>query len=332
VARDEVAELIAVLGRWWEDPALTGLHRLPASTRAGQVPAADDPYTRDLGGTWSFRLLDRPTDAPRGWTAAAPNGWDRIAVPGCWTTQGFGDHPQYTNVVMPFPGDPPHVPADNPTGLYRTTFRRPTGWATRRTILHVGGAESCCAVWCNGGFVGVASDSRLPSEFDLSEHVRSGTNDLAVMVIRWSAHTWMEDQDHWHHAGLERRVYLRSIPQVALADVRLTAGLDDQGSGTLAVAAIVDWGSRLGDPPAGYRVRARVGRVSGTAAVSVLDVTSHVSAHLDAYRHHGPRAHLDLRIGTASPSSCSTHRARWSTSTRRRSASGRWRSAAPNCC
>lgn len=301
MAGDEFAELVAVLGRWWEDPALTGLRRLPASTRAGRVPSADDLYTRDLGGTWSFRLLDRPTAAPPGWTTADPRGWDRIAVPGCWTTQGFGDLPQYTNVVMPFAGDPPHVPADNPTGLYRTTFRRPAGWARRRTILHMGGAESCCAVWCNGAFVGVATDSRLPSEFELTEHVRAGANDLAVMVIRWSAHTWMEDQDHWHHAGLERRVYLRSVPPVALADVRLTAGLDDAASGTVDVAAIVDWGQRLADPPAGYRVRARVGRVSATAPVSVLDVTSHVTAHLDAYRHPGPRANLALRVPSVRP-------------------------------
>jgi beta-galactosidase len=296
MARHEVAELIAVLGRWWEDPALTGLRRLRPSTRAGRVPAADDPYARDLGGIWSFRLLERPTDAPGGWTAAAPDGWDRITVPGCWTTQGFDDRPQYTNIVMPFTGDPPHVPADNPTGLYRTTFRRPAGWARRRTILHLDGAESCCAVWCNGAFVGIATDSRLASEFDLTEHVRSGVNELAVMVIRWSAHTWMEDQDHWYHAGLERRVYLRSVPPVALADVRLTAGLGAAGAGRLTVAAIVDWGPRLADPTVGYQVRARIARASGAAPVSVLDVSSHVAAHLDAYRHPGPRADLDLRV------------------------------------
>lgn len=286
--------LISVLGRWWEDPALTGLHRLPPSTWAGQVPAPADPYVHDLAGMWEFQLLDRPT-APLG------DDWRPIRVPGCWTTQGFADLPQYTNVVMPFAGDPPHVPERNPTGVYRTTFRRPAGWAKRRTILHLGSAESCAAVWCNGAFVGIASDSRLPSEFDLSEHVRAGVNELVVMVVRWSAHTWMEDQDHWYHAGLERRVYLRSVPPVSLADVRLTPQLAADGSATLAVEALVDWGSRRADPPAGWSVRVRLGRRSASAPVSVLDVVSHVHAHADAYRHPGPRAALALDVPRAQP-------------------------------
>ena len=284
-----IGDLLAVLGRWWEDPALTGLHRLPASTLAGQIPDFDDRYVHDLGGAWDFQLLDRPT-APLG------DAWQPIRVPGCWTTQGFGDRPQYTNVVMPFAGDPPYVPDRNPTGVYRTTFRRPAGWADRRTILNVGSAESCAAVWCNGTFAGIASDSRLPSEFDLTAHVRAGANELVVMVVRWSAHTWMEDQDHWYHAGLERRVYLRSVPPVSLADVRLTPHLAGDGSATLAVDARVDWGARLADPPPGWSVRVRLGRRAAIAPVSLLDATSHVAAHVDAYRHPGPRAAVTLAV------------------------------------
>ncbi len=46
-------------------------------------------------------------------------GWDEIEVPGNWTMQGY-DKPIYTNVKMPIPTAPPHVPQDdNPTGLYR---------------------------------------------------------------------------------------------------------------------------------------------------------------------------------------------------------------------
>ena len=87
-------QVTSVLGRWWDDPALTGLHRLPASTWAGQVPRPDDPHALDLAGRWDFQLLDRPTDPITG-------AWQPVAVPGCWTTQGVGDLPQYTNVVMP---------------------------------------------------------------------------------------------------------------------------------------------------------------------------------------------------------------------------------------
>ena len=37
------------------------------------------------------------------------------------TKEGY-DRPHYTNVQMPWDHQPPGVPEENPTGLYRTTF------------------------------------------------------------------------------------------------------------------------------------------------------------------------------------------------------------------
>lgn len=48
-------------------------------------------------------------------------------VPSNWQMHGF-DQPIYTNVVYPFPLDPPSVPVDNPTGCYRTYFNIPKEW------------------------------------------------------------------------------------------------------------------------------------------------------------------------------------------------------------
>lgn len=48
-------------------------------------------------------------------------------VPSNWQLHGF-DRPIYTNVVYPFPLNPPHVPEDNPTGCYRTYFYLPKEW------------------------------------------------------------------------------------------------------------------------------------------------------------------------------------------------------------
>lgn len=49
------------------------------------------------------------------------------AVPSNWQMHGF-DRPIYTNIVYPFPINPPYVPSDNPTGCYRKNFRIPTEW------------------------------------------------------------------------------------------------------------------------------------------------------------------------------------------------------------
>ena len=84
---------------------------------------------------------------------------------------GF-DRPQYLNVTMAFDDMPPHVPAANPTGLYRTSFTLPPAWRNRRTVLHFDGVESAFFVYVNGGEVGFSKGSREPADFDISSPVR----------------------------------------------------------------------------------------------------------------------------------------------------------------
>ena len=91
-----------------------------------------------------------------------PDGWRDIAVPGCWTRQDTFDLPHYTNVQMPFPGQPPdEIPELNPTGVYERTVEIPAAWAGRRIVLHVGAAESVLIVTLDGVEVGIGKDSHL---------------------------------------------------------------------------------------------------------------------------------------------------------------------------
>ena len=130
------------------------------------------PWTGTGGSSWST-APNRPPKAGAG--PLRRPAWRTVAVPGCWTRQDVGDPPAYTNVQMPFPGEAPEVPVDNPTGLYRTEFAVPADWRGRRIVLQLGGAESVACVWCNGTFVGMSKDSRLAAEFDLTPHlVRAG--------------------------------------------------------------------------------------------------------------------------------------------------------------
>ncbi len=186
-----------------------------AGTRAGQAAPSDNVPGGAPGGA-PHRDSAHPRD---GGTYGLPH---RIRVPGTWTLQGF-DRPHYTNVDLPFPHLPPRVPEENPTGLYRRTFTLPDEWEGRRTILHVGGAESVYYVFVNGYEIGYATDPRLPSEFDLSAYVTGGMNTLALVVIRWSASTFIEDQDHWWMPGIHRDVLLKSRSSPSLEDVSVVA-------------------------------------------------------------------------------------------------------------
>ncbi|WP_170983826.1 sugar-binding domain-containing protein, partial [Escherichia coli] len=66
------------------------------------------------------------------------------------------------------------------------------------------GVNAAIKLWCNGRWVGSCQDSRLPSEFALSAFLRAGENRLAVMVLRWSDGSYLEDQDMWRMSGIFR--------------------------------------------------------------------------------------------------------------------------------
>lgn len=239
----------------WENPQRFGINKLPAhsamipfpdAATAHQNPCVDDraasPFFQTLNGQWQFQLAPNPHAVPADFFQPAypAADWGAITVPGNWTMQGY-DKPIYTNVKMPIPTTPPTVPQeDNPTGLYRTTFTVPAGWDGRQTILAFDGVESAFYVWVNGQEVGYSQGSRLPAEFNITPQLQPGENTLAVMVIRWSDASYLEDQDHWWMAGIYRDAYLYSVPQVHLADVFARPTLDDTlTSATLNLTARV---------------------------------------------------------------------------------------------
>ena len=218
----------------WKMPQLTGFNKLPPRATLYPYSSALTALTNDrssspwfvsLDGTWDFQIFPRPEAVSD--NAIQENTWQSIHVPGNWTMQGYG-HPHYTNVVMPFPNHPPDVPEDNPTGAYRRTFRIPQGWSGRRIILHFGGCEGALYAYLNGRPVGISKDSRTPAEFDVSSLVNlDAPNELTVLVVQWSDASFLEDQDHWWQAGLQREVYLYSTSSPHIQDVFAVGDLTD---------------------------------------------------------------------------------------------------------
>jgi beta-galactosidase len=141
--------------------------------------------------------------------------------------QGFS-HPHYTNVQMPFPNVPPDVPDENPTGIYRNTFCLSKNWQGRRVVLHFGDCEGTLYVYVNGQPVGLSKDARTPAEFEVTELVRyDSPNELIAVVVQWSDASFVEDQDHWWQAGLQREVYLYSTGIPHIQDVFARGDLAD---------------------------------------------------------------------------------------------------------
>src|SRR6056297_270695 len=285
--------MLAAIGavRPWADPHVVSINRRsmrPPTTAAASLgdarttsssslaaAPARTPWRRSLDGRWRLRLFDHPDQVPPSAITKPADGaaWSTVNVPGNWTLQDVGDLPQYTNVRMPFHGPPPRLPERNPTGVYRRTMRIPAGWLDRHLVLHVGGAESVHAVYVNGDFVGYGTDSRLASEYDVTSFVHAGVNDVAIVVMRWSAHSYVEDQDQWWMAGLHRSVFVEARNPVHVGSLVCDADLRNAGtpvvSGTLTVSATIDG---LSPPGPGWRVRFGVETLRGRRLGRAHDV------------------------------------------------------------
>ncbi|ESP87082.1 glycoside hydrolase family 2 TIM barrel-domain containing protein [Candidatus Halobonum tyrrellensis] len=221
----------------WTDPEVTGRNRL--EPHVDVIPYADrrtasagdraaSPWVRSLDGAWRFDLAPTPGDAPDGFADPGfdADGWDSIRVPSNWQTEGYG-HPHYTNVVYPFPVDPPNVPTENPTASYRRSLYVPDDWDGRRVRLHFEGVDSAFHLRVNGERVGYSEGARLPSEFDVTEYLDPGENTVALRVYKWTNGSYLEDQDMWWLSGVFRDVYAYALPTTHVADVDVRTELDD---------------------------------------------------------------------------------------------------------
>ena len=208
----------------WEDQNLTGINRLPGRTSFFTNSAEQV----SLNGSWAFKYLTAPEYSPEGFEKRDYDtaGWDTIEVPSCWQLKGY-DHMHYTDVLYLFALNPPYVPTENPTGIYKRSFEIPENWMENDTILRFEGVDSAYDVWVNGEHVGFSKVSRLPAEFDISSYINKGENQVTVRVYKWSDGTYLEDQDMWWFSGIYRNVSLISAPKARIEDCRIHADLDD---------------------------------------------------------------------------------------------------------
>ena len=102
--------------------------------------------------------------------------------------------------------------------------------------LHFGAVKSFFYAWVNGEKLGFSKDSKTPAECDITRFLKPGENVLAVEVYRWSDGSYLECQDFWRLAGIERDVYLTAAPKIGIRDFEVRAGLDGTyRNGRLAV-------------------------------------------------------------------------------------------------
>ena len=190
-------------------------------------------FRYDLNGIWKFHYARNYGSAVPGFEKEeyCCRDWDDIRVPAHIQMEGY-DAPQYANVQYPWEGHeelhPGQIPERfNPVASYVRYFHVPESMKGKRVFVSFQGAESGLALWLNGKFVGYSEDSFTPSEFELTEYLKDGENKLAAQVFKWTASSWCEDQDFYRFSGIYRDVYLFTVPDVHVYDLRIRAIPDE---------------------------------------------------------------------------------------------------------
>ena len=243
---------------YWTDPACFAVGR-----RAGRclvdrfdsladLEAGTDTNRLDLAGEWDFQWVDGLVGFDGHAAAAAgPSGSARMPVPGLWQLHGYGV-PIYLANTYPPAIDKRHIPridqARNEAGIYRRTFQVPDGWSGRRVSVVFEGVKSGLLLYLNGHEVGYSQGSFTPAEFDLTDLLAAGENQLTAVVWRYTDGTYLEDQDMWFMSGIFRPVYLLAQPLVSMTDIWVRTELDPTARDGRIITAVTV--SNTSDAPA----------------------------------------------------------------------------------
>ncbi len=220
----------------WENPEVFNINREAPKAHFDRYLNAEmamkednssNPNFQSLNGTWKFNWVNSPNDRPQEFFKKDfdVSKWTDIQVPGNWELQGHGI-PIYTNIIYPFPKNPPFIPHDNnPVGSYVKYVTIPKEWKGKDIYISFGAVRSAMYLWVNGKKVGYSEGSKTPANFNITAYTSSGENKIAVEIYRFSDASYIEDQDFWRLSGMDRDVSLTATSKVAIDDIAIISGL-----------------------------------------------------------------------------------------------------------
>ncbi len=191
-------------------------------------------FFKSLCGTWNFLYCPKvetidELDEIQG---------NKITVPMNWQVdldKGYDD-PVYLNTEYPIPVDPPFVPEDNPYGVYIRDFIVTDDVLTKDLFINFEGVDSAFYVYINNTFVAYSQVSHCVSEINITKYVKTGKNNIKVVVFKWSTATYLECQDMWRMSGIFREVYLLYRSRERINDISVKTQIsDDFAKGTLSI-------------------------------------------------------------------------------------------------
>ena len=171
----------------------------------GVLPVTDPQMMKSLNGEWHLKVVEGITDDLS--VPITDDTWRMIPVPGCWEAYGFCK---------------PKYDSPNPlTGYYHTTFRVPDQWKDMRIVLRFDGVLYGYDLWINGKQAGSWRSGYNTALFDITDYLKSGTQELAMRVISQFPGSDFDYNDDWAPNGIFRDVTLMVVPKTHLSDLTI---------------------------------------------------------------------------------------------------------------
>ncbi len=151
----------------------------------------------------------------------------------------------YTNSEYPWEGKEDLEPGEinllrDPVNVFRKIFTKKQLPHGKKHLLRLEGFESAIYVYLNGKFVGYSTRLYVDSEFDLTPYIEE-ENELVIYNFRWSASSWMLDQDFWRFSGLFRDISIVGINEIHLEDISVKSDLTNNfKTGLLNINGLVN--------------------------------------------------------------------------------------------
>ena len=180
---------------------------------------------RILSGEWEFKYYKKKSALPATLDTSRLK-FDKVSIPSTWQRTGY-EPPVYLNTPYGFDGrvfglewgkgvKPPVLPDDFSCGVYRKFID--INDLNKTYILTFLGVSPCVDLYINGIFVGYGEASHNSYEFDITEYVKEGANEVVAVVFKWCTGSYLEAQDMFRENGIFRDVLLYEYDKCYIND------------------------------------------------------------------------------------------------------------------
>jgi beta-galactosidase len=167
---------------------------------AGTVTAQTARQTILFTDGWKFYKGDLPGGEKEAFSDAS---WKTVELPHDWSIEGPFSK-EWASGTGFLPGG---------IGWYRKTFNLDNSNSAKKIFIYFDGVYKNSEVWLNGHSLGKRPNGFIPFQYELTQHLKKGTNTIAVRVD----HTKFADSRFYTGSGIYRNVYLITKNPVHIA-------------------------------------------------------------------------------------------------------------------